>query len=156
VAIRIVDLNGRDVGPSVNRPEENASALRDGWYHTGDLAMLDANGYVFIIDRIKDVIISGGYNIAPKEVEDVLISHPLVLEAAVIGVPEAALGEVVTAHVVLKQGASCSADELLGFCRERLAAYKLPRSVVFRDQLPKTPSGKLKRYELREAADRRG
>jgi long-chain acyl-CoA synthetase len=167
-AIRVVDDEGRDCPPGVrgemlvrgpnvmwgyqNKPEATQQALKDGWYHTGDLACLDENGYVFVLDRLKDVIISGGYNIAPKEVEDVILAHPAVLEVAVVGVPDDARGEVPKAFVVLKEGQQVTAEELLNACRESLAAYKLPREIEFCSSLPQTSSGKIKRFELRERA----
>jgi long-chain acyl-CoA synthetase len=142
-------------GPQVmkgywNKPEETALVLRDGWLYTGDVARKDADGYYYIVDRKKDMIIAGGYNIYPREVEEVLWEHPKILEAAVIGVPDAYRGETVKAFVVLQSGASATAEEIVAFCRERLAAYKVPRLVVFRESLPKSGVGKYLRRALRE------
>lgn len=165
-SIRIVDRDGRDVPPGergellargphvtvtgyINRPEETAKTLADGWWHSGDVAVMDENGFVFIVDRIKDLIISGGYNIAPKEIEDVLYSHPAVMDVAVIGVAHDVRGEVPKAYVTLKAGASATQEELLQHCQERLARYKLPTFIEFRQEIPKTSSGKVKRFELR-------
>ncbi|MFT7646529.1 MAG: long-chain acyl-CoA synthetase [Candidatus Poriferisodalaceae bacterium] len=168
--IRVVDPDGNDVppgergelvvrGPNVmshylNKAEQTASALADGWYHSGDIAELDTDGYVFVVDRLKDLIISGGYNIAPKEIEDVVLSHPAVLDVAVIGLPDEKRGETPKAFVVLKPGKALDSDGLLAHCRENLAAYKLPREIEFVDELPKTSSGKVKRYVLREQSGR--
>ncbi len=141
-------------GPQVmkgywNKPEETALVLRDGWLHTGDIAKKDADGYFYIVDRKKDMIIAGGYNIYPREVEEVLFECPKIEEAAVIGVPDAYRGETVKAFVVLKAGVTATAEEIIAFCRERMAAYKAPRQVVFRDSLPKSGVGKYLRRELR-------
>ena len=142
-------------GPQVmqgywNRPDETAQVLRDGWLHTGDLAIADEDGYFRIVERKKDLIIAGGYNIYPREVEDVLYSHPKIQEAAVVGAPSAYRGETVRAVIVLKDGESATAGEIEAFCREYLAAYKIPRIVEFRDSLPKSLVGKVLRRELRE------
>jgi long-chain acyl-CoA synthetase len=165
---RIVDLDNseREVavgevgeiairGPQVmkgywNKPEETALVLRDGWLYTGDVARKDEDGYFYIVDRKKDMIIAGGYNIYPREVEEVLWEHPKILEAAVIGVPDDYRGETVKAFVVLQPGTSATADEIVAFCRECLAAYKVPRLVVFRESLPKSGVGKYLRRALRE------
>jgi long-chain acyl-CoA synthetase len=141
-------------GPQVmkgywNKPEETALVLRDGWLYTGDIAKKDADGYFYIVDRKKDMIIAGGYNIYPREVEEVLFECPKIQEAAVIGVPDEYRGETVKAFVVLKPGVSATAEEIIAFCRERLAGYKAPRQVVFRDSLPKSGVGKYLRRELR-------
>jgi long-chain acyl-CoA synthetase len=141
-------------GPQVmkgywNQPEETALVLHDGWLYTGDLARKDTDGYYYIVDRKKDIIIAGGYNIYPREVEEVLWEFPKILEAAVIGVPDSYRGETVKAFVVLQPGTSATADEIIAFCRERLAAYKVPRQVVFRDSLPKSGVGKYLRRALR-------
>jgi long-chain acyl-CoA synthetase len=141
-------------GPQVmkgywNKPEETALVLHDGWLYTGDIARKDADGYYYIVDRKKDMIIAGGYNIYPREVEEVLWEFPKILEAAVIGVPDSYRGETVKAFVVLQPGTSATADEIIAFCRERLAAYKVPRLVVFRDSLPKSGVGKYLRRALR-------
>ncbi|HKP18927.1 MAG TPA: long-chain-fatty-acid--CoA ligase [Gaiellaceae bacterium] len=131
-------------------PELTAEVLVDGWVHTGDMAHVDEQGYVYIVDRKKDMIISGGENVFPREVEDVLYAHPAVLEAAVIGVPDATWGESPRAIVVCRAEAEVAQQELIDFCRDRLAHYKCPRSVEFRDELPKTPSGKVLKRALRE------
>ncbi len=140
-------------GPQVmkgywNRPDETRYALRNGWLYTGDIAVMDADGYFRIVDRKKDMIIAGGYNIYPRDVEEVLYQHPQILEAAVAGVPDAYRGETVKAYVVLKPGQTATADDIIAFCRERLAAYKVPKLVEFRDTLPKTMIGKILRRQL--------
>jgi len=117
--------------------------LRDGWLLTGDLARVDEDGYFFIVDRKKEMIIRGGFNVYPREVEEVLYEHPAVLEAAVIGVPDEAMGEEVAAAVVLRPGHEASGDEIRGFVKDRMAAYKYPRHVLFMDELPKGPTGKI-------------
>jgi long-chain acyl-CoA synthetase len=142
-------------GPQVmggywNRPEESAAVLRDGWLLTGDMAVMDEEGYFAIVDRKKDMIIAGGYNVCPREVEEVLYEHPKVLEVAVAGVPDAYRGEVVKAFVVLRQGEQATGDEIREFAKARLAAYKVPRAVEFRDDLPKTLIGKVLRRALVE------
>jgi long-chain acyl-CoA synthetase len=144
-------------GPQVmkgywNKPEETALVLRDGWLYTGDVAKKDEDGYFYIVDRKKDMIIAGGYNIYPREVEEVLFECPKIKEAAVIGVPDSYRGETVKAFVVLKEDQAATkdtADEIIAFCRKRMASYKVPRLVVFRDSLPKSGVGKYLRRELR-------
>jgi long-chain acyl-CoA synthetase len=164
--LRIVDEQGRDVpvgkaGEIAARseramvgywrmPEATAFTIRDGWLHTGDVGRMDEDGYVYLVDRKKDMIISGGENIYSREVEDILHMHPAVAEAAVVGVPDEKWGESVKAVVVLKEGASTSEEEIIDFCKANLASYKKPRSVEFRDDLPKTASGKTKKVEIRE------
>ncbi len=141
-------------GPQVmkgyyNNPEETAKTIdKDGWLHTGDIAKMDKDGYFYIVDRKKDLIIAGGYNIVPREVEEVLFMHPKVMEAAVVGVPDAKRGETVKAFVVLKQGQSATVEELRGFCKENLAPYKVPSFIEFRTELPKTQVGKVLRRTL--------
>ena len=140
-------------GPQVmkgywNKPGETAKTIRDGWLHTGDIAIMDEDGYFRIVDRLKEMIISGGYNIYPREIEEVLYQHPAVLEAAAIGVPDSYRGESAKAFVVLKPGQTATADELIAFCKQNLAPYKVPRSIEFRDALPKTMIGKILRREL--------
>ena len=142
-------------GPQVmkgywNKPEETADALRDGWLYTGDIAKMDEDGFFYIVDRKKDMIIAGGFNVYPREVEEVLFEHPKIKEAAVIGVPDTYRGETVKAFVVPKDGAALTPDEIVAFCRERLAAYKVPRLIEFRDAIPKTGVGKYLRRALRE------
>ena len=148
-------------GPQVmkgyyNNPEETANAIdANGWLHTGDIATMDDDGYFFIVDRKKDLIIASGYNIVPREVEEVLFMHPKVMEAAVVGVPDAKRGETVKAFVVLKEGQSATVDEIRDFCKERLAPYKVPSLVEFRSELPKTQIGKVLRRVLMEEEKRK-
>ena len=132
------------------QPEATAEAIRDGWFHTGDLAVWDAVGNVNIVDRKKDVIISGGENISSPEIEDALYQHPAVLECAVIGVPHPQWGETPKALVVLRSGQTATEAELIAFCREHLAHFKCPRSVEFIPELPRTATGKLQKFKLRE------
>ena len=164
--VRIVGDDGRDLpagevgeivtsGPMVvpgywNKPEETAHALPGGALHTGDVGYMDATGWFYIVDRKKDQINAGGYKVWPREVEDVLYQHEAVREAAVVGVPDAYRGETVKAYVSLRPGQTATAEELIGFCRQQMAAYKYPRQVEFLDELPKTVSGKLLRRELRD------
>ena len=123
-----------------NRDDANKEAItEDGWFRTGDMAKMDEDGYFFIVDRKKDLIIRGGYNVYPREIEEVLYEHPAIQEAAVIGVPHDELGEEVGAAVVLKQGESLEADELKSYVKEQVAAYKYPRKIWFVDELPKGP-----------------
>ena len=132
-----------------NKPEATAEAMTaDGWFRTGDLARVDADGYYFIVDRKKDLIIRGGYNVYPREIEEVLHEHPAVAEVAVIGIPHPELGEEIGAAVALKPGASATTDELRAFARDRVAAYKYPRYVWLVDTLPKGPTGKILRREV--------
>jgi fatty-acyl-CoA synthase len=131
------------------QPDATADALEGGWFHTGDGGSLDADGYLTISDRKKDVIISGGENVSSIEVEDRLFSHPAVAEVAVIGVPDDKWGETVKALVVLAAGESATEDELRAWCREALAGYKCPTSVEFRDELARTATGKLQKFKLR-------
>jgi long-chain acyl-CoA synthetase len=142
-------------GPQVmkgywNQPHETENVLRDGWLYTGDIGYMDERGYFYIVDRKKDMIIASGYNIYPREVEEVLYQHPKVREAVVVGVPDEYRGETVKAFVVLKQGEQCTAEELDQFMRSRLAAYKVPRIYEFRAELPKTAVGKILRRALLE------
>jgi long-chain acyl-CoA synthetase len=132
-----------------NNPEATAKAFAGGWFHTGDLRYVDEDGFLFIVDRIKDLIIRGGYNIYPREVEEVLYAHPAVAEAAVIGVPDPKWGEEVRAIVAVKPGQSVTEAELIEFVKERAAAYKYPRTIEFRDSLPKNATGKILKKELR-------
>ena len=132
-------------------PEETANSLREGWLHTGDIAFMDEDGYFRIGDRKKDMILgAGGYNIYPREIEDVLYEHPKVLEVAAAGIPVAGKGERVKVYVVLKEGETATEDEIIAFCRENLAPYKVPKFVEFRDGLPKTMVGKILRRVLVE------
>jgi len=132
------------------QPQATAAALQDGWFHTGDVATVDPNNYIQIVDRKKEIIVSGGENISSLEVEKVLSAHPAVYEAAVIPVPDAKWGEVPKAIVVLTPAAKATEEELLEFCRARLSHYKCPRSVEFLGSLPKTGTGKLLKRELRQ------
>ena len=162
--IRLVDLDGNDVAPGEegeimkhrgvidgywNRPDETANTIRDGWLHSGDIGIMDEQGWTYIVDRKKDIIICSGFNVWPREVEDVLYEHPAVREVAVVGVPDEYRGEAVKAFVSLKAGATVEPDELIAFAGERLSAYKRPREVDILPDLPKTVSGKILRRELR-------
>jgi long-chain acyl-CoA synthetase len=169
VQMRVVDGEDHEVpqgevgeivirGPNVmkgywQRPEATAEALRDGWFHTGDLARVDSGGYFYIVDRKKDLIIRGGYNIYPREIEEVLYEHPAVAEAAVIGLPHPALGEEVGAAVALKPGAVITAEELRDYVKGQVAAYKYPRHVWIMDALPKGPTGKIQKRDIVIPAD---
>jgi fatty-acyl-CoA synthase len=133
-------------------PEATTVAMRGGWFHTGDVGMLDDDGYLYIVDRLKDMIISGGENIASLEVERALYEHPDVVEAAVVGHPDERWGEVPAAYVAIRDGASLDGDELIVFCRGRLAGYKVPRHVRIVPALPRNPSGKVLKRELRAGA----
>jgi len=144
-------------GPQVmkgywNMPEETEKVLRDGWLHTGDIAKMDEDGYFYIVDRKKDMIIASGYNVYPREIEEVLFEHPDVSEAVAVGVPDEYRGESVAAFVVKRPGSNVTEEEILAFCKERLAPYKAPKSVEFRDELPKSTVGKLLRRVLAEEA----
>ena len=157
--IRIVDMMGNDlvrgeVGEIIvrseamtigywNLPEETAKTIKNGWLYTGDFGRFDEQGYVFIVDRKHDMIISGGKNIYPREIEEVIYTHKAVLETAVIGVPDEYWGESVKAFVVLKQGMKVTEDEIIDLCKKTIAGYKKPRSVEFVQQLPKSPTGKI-------------
>jgi long-chain acyl-CoA synthetase len=142
-------------GPQVmkgywEKPEETADTLKDGWLYTGDIGTMDDDGYFYIVDRKKDMIIAGGFNIYPREVDEVLYEHPKVQEAVTVGIPDEYRGETVKVYIVLKEGEEATEDEIIAYCRERLAAYKAPRSVEFRAELPKTMVGKILRRSLRE------
>jgi long-chain acyl-CoA synthetase len=130
------------------RPVETAEALRGGWFHTGDIGVMDDDGYVSIVDRKKDILIRGGTNVYPREIEEVLMTHPAVSLAAVIGVPDERLGEEIKAFIVLKPGASISGEELIAWCRDEIAAFKYPRYVEFRESLPIGPTGKVVKRQL--------
>jgi long-chain acyl-CoA synthetase len=166
--VRIVDpASGTDLGPGAageivvrgpmvvpgywNLPEESAHAVRGGWLHTGDVGKVTEDGWLFVVDRLKDMINAGGYKIFPRDVEDVLFQHPAVREASVVGVPDEYRGETVKAFVSLVAGASATPEEIIEFCRERMAAYKYPRAVEILTELPKTSSGKILRRALRGA-----
>ena len=132
------------------RPEANAESIKDGWFSTGDIAHRDTDGYYFIVDRKKDMIIRGGFNVYPREVEEVLYAHPAVAEAAVIGIKHESHGEEVKAVIALKPGQKATVEDIMAYCKEKLAAYKYPRFIEFRDSLPKTATGKILKRELRE------
>jgi long-chain acyl-CoA synthetase len=165
VEMRCVDAEGREApvgelgeivirGHNVmkgyyKRSDANAEAIKDGWFFTGDVAYQDEDGYFFIKDRVKDMIIRGGFNVYPREIEEVLYGHPAVAEAAVIGIHDPALGEEIKAVVAFKPGHIAAEQEIIDYCKERLAAYKYPRSVEMRDTLPKTATGKILKRELK-------
>jgi long-chain acyl-CoA synthetase len=132
-----------------NRPAETAQTLRNGWLYTGDIARMDEDGYFFLVDRKKDLIICGGYNVYPRDVEEVLYQNPKVQEACVLGVPDPYRGETVKAFVVLKEGQESGPEEIIEFCRRNLARYKVPARVEFRRELPKSQVGKILRQTLR-------
>ena len=132
------------------QPEETAKVIRDGWFHTGDMATVDEEGYIDIVDRKKDLIISGGENISSIEVEGVIYQHPAVLECAIIAMPDEQWGEIPLAAVVGKPGHQLTEAAVIEFCRERLAHFKAPKKVEFFDVLPRTATGKVKKNELRE------
>jgi len=141
-------------GPQVmkgywNKPEETANTLRDGWCYTGDIAVMDEDGYFYIVDRKKDMIISGGFNVYPRDIDEVFYEHPKVQEACAIGIPDPKRGENVKVFVVLKEGQTVTKDELIEFCTTRLATHKLPTEIEFRGELPKSTVGKILRKELR-------
>jgi long-chain acyl-CoA synthetase len=140
-------------GPQVmkgywNKPEATAETLKDGWLHTGDIARMDEDGYFYIIDRKKDMILAGGFNVYPRDIEEVLYEHPKVKEAVVAGIPDSYRGETVKAYIVLQPGTEVTEQEIIDFCRTKLAAFKVPRLVEFRDSLPRTIVGKVLRYQL--------
>jgi len=142
-------------GPQVmkgywNKPEENEKVIRNGWFYTGDIGRMDQRGMTFIVDRKKDLIIAGGYNIYPREVEEVLYEHPKVMEVAVAGVSDPYRGETVKAYIVLKADQTATDKEIADFCKERLAPYKVPKIIEFKTDLPKTMVGKILRRVLVE------
>ena len=164
--IKIVDDNDKELPPGEvgelcvrgdgvmkgywNKPEETAWSMRGGWQHTGDLCKIDEEGYLYYVDRKKDMIKSGGENVYSKEVEDALYTHPAVAEAAVIGVPDEKWGEAVKALVVLKKEEKAVPEELIAHCRKYIAGYKCPKSIEFLDRLSRTPLGKIDKPKLRE------
>jgi len=168
VQLKIIDEDGLHLpagawgeiciqGPNVmlgywNRPEDTTEAMRGGWFHSGDVGYLDDDGYLHIVDRTKDMINSAGFKIWPREVEEVLFSCPQIKECCVVGVPDPVKGEVARAFIVLKPAETISAQELDSFCRERLAAYKVPREYEFTTEIPKNSTGKILKRVLREAA----
>jgi len=142
-------------GPSVmkgywNNPEETARQLIDGWLYTGDVVVQDEDGFLFIVDRKKDMIIAGGFNIYPREVDEVLYRHPKVQDAVTVGIPDAYRGETVKAFVVPREGETISPEEIIAFCREKMAPYKIPREIEFMTALPQSPAGKILRRVLRD------
>jgi long-chain acyl-CoA synthetase len=165
IQIRIVDENGQslpsgEIGEICIKspanmsgywklPEETAKTIKNGWVHSGDAGYMDEDGYVYIHDRIKDMIVSGGENIYPAEVESAIYGHPAVADVAVIGVPDDKWGEAVKAVVVMVPEQQCTAEELIAYAKERIAAYKAPKSVDFTDALPRNPSGKILKKDLR-------
>jgi len=166
VAIRLFDSDKRDVKPGEvgeicvqakhlmigywQDPDATAAAVQGGWFHTGDLARCDADGYYWFAGRKKEIIIRGGSNISPQEVEAILYEHPAVAEAAVVGRPDDVWGEVVVAHIVLRQGHVLNEADLIAFAKERIADYKTPEAIVFHSELPKSATGKIQRRALRE------
>jgi acyl-CoA synthetase (AMP-forming)/AMP-acid ligase II len=166
VEVRIVDENGKDLQPGEvgevivrgyhimkgywNLPDATAEVLRDGWVHTGDLGYFDSEGYIFLVDRKRDVIISGAFNIYPKEIEDVIVTHPKVKEVAVIGVPDEKWGEAVKAVVVPKKGVEVTEQEIIDYCRDHMASFKKPKTVDVIEKLPRNPYGKILKTVLRE------
>ena len=146
-------------GPQVmkrywNMPAETELVIKDSWLYTGDIARIDEDGYFYIIDRKKDMIISEGFNIYPNEIDEVLLKHPKVFDVAAVGIPDRLRGEKVILYVVVKEGEVAGQEEILDFCRDNLAKYKVPKKVEFRKELPKTPVGKVLRKVLREEAMR--
>jgi long-chain acyl-CoA synthetase len=166
VDVRLVDIDGKDVaqgekgeliyrGPNVmkgyfNKPEANAEAIKDGWLYSGDVAIQDEDGFYFIVDRTKDMIIRGGLNVYPREVEEVMIQHEAVSLVAVIGIPDDKMGEEIKAFVVLKEGKSISEDDLKVWTKSKIAAYKYPRHIEFISALPMSATGKILKKELRK------
>src|SRR5258707_911713 len=168
VEVRLVDDEGNDVplgtegeiicrGENItigywHKPEATAEAIKGGWFHTGDIATVDADGYYAIVDRKKDMINAGGFKVWPREVEEVLFRHPAVKEAAVVPMPDAYSGERPMAFIALKDGQTATADDLIAYCKQHLATFKVPRQIEFRDDLPKLPTGKVLRRVLRDDA----
>jgi acyl-CoA synthetase (AMP-forming)/AMP-acid ligase II len=164
IDVRLVNDDGKEVavgqtgeivyrGPTVFKeyyrdPQTTAAAFADGWFHSGDLLRQDEEGYFFVVGRKKEIIISGGENISAGEIEEVLVTHPKIREAAVIGVPDEKWGEAVKAYVILKPGGALSEAEVIDFCKERMASYKKPREVSFVDAFPMTAGGKVQKFEL--------
>lgn len=164
--IKLVDFHDKEVRPGetgeivirspnimkgyFNQPEETETAMRNGWFHSGDVGRFDEEGYLYIVDRIKDIIITGGENVFPKEVEEVLYAHEAVNECAVVGWPHPEYGEAVTAFLTLKQGKTAEEETLIRYCKERLARYKVPKKINIVNELPKSPQGKILRRELRK------
>ena len=133
-----------------DNPEKTAAELKDGWFYTGDIATQDEDGYLYIVDRKKDMVIAGGYNIYPRDIDEVLYQHPKILDAVSVGIPHEYRGETIKAYVVLNKGETATEEEIVNFCKEKLAAYKVPKLVEFRDELPKSMVGKILRKVLRD------
>ena len=162
--LKIIGQDGKEVevgqvgeiiarGPQIMKgyfkdPEATTEKIKDGWYHTGDLGRLDEDGYLYIVGRADDMVISGGLNVYPSEVETVLLDHPKVQEAIAVGIPDAKRGQVIKAIVVLKPGEAATPREILSFCKKRLGSFKMPRQLEFKDSLPKSSSGKIVRRQL--------
>lgn len=165
VEIKILDDSGKEVSMGevgdihirseflmkgyLNRPEATAAVMKDGWFTTGDLAYCDETGYITIVDRKTDMIVKGGFNVYPAEIEEVLLAHPGIIEAAVIGVPDPVQGEEIKACIVLKDECTITAEKLAGYCRDKMARYKCPRYIQFYQQLPKSPTGRILKNKLR-------
>jgi long-chain acyl-CoA synthetase len=168
VEMKIVNLDGELVqpgevgeivvrGPNVmlgywNRPNETAQVIKNGWFHTGDIGRMDEDGYFYIVDRLKDMINVSGFKVYPAEVENVIYQHPAVAECAVYGVPDQVKGEIVKANILLKPGEAIAEEQIIAFCCERMATYKIPHTVEFIDSIPKNPTGKVLKRLLREEA----
>ncbi|MHB9097838.1 MAG: AMP-binding protein, partial [Syntrophales bacterium] len=166
VEVRIVDDQDQDVpvgevgellvkGPNVSSgyyklPEETAKTFRNGWLHTGDMAKMDKEGYLYIVERKKDLIIRGGFNIYPRDIEEILYQHPAIQDAVAIGVPAPVMGEEIKVYVVPKEGMTVSVEEILQYCQSHLAKYKWPKFIEFTKSLPRNPMGKILRKELRK------
>jgi long-chain acyl-CoA synthetase len=166
VHVRVVDENGTDVAPGTvgeiiaqsnsimaeywRRPHETKETIRDGWLHTGDMGFYDIKGFIYIVDRKKDMIVSGGENVYSREVEDVLYMHPAVAEAAVIGIPDPVWVERVHALIVLNKGTEATAEEIIDFCKKHIAHFKAPKGIEFMESLPKSPQGKILKKEIRQ------
>ncbi|MEZ4552091.1 MAG: AMP-binding protein, partial [Desulfobacterales bacterium] len=164
--IRLVDMEGKDVGPEEmgevlisgtnlmkgywKRPDATAAALKDGWLYSGDMAKMDADGFLYILDRKKDMIISGGENIYPAEIEDLLLGHPKIADAGVIGCPDDKWGEAVKAVIVLKDGEELTPEQLVEWCQGKIARFKIPKKVEITSEIPRTPTGKILKRVLRE------
>ena len=166
VGLRVVDSDDNDVpvgevGEVIiqslnnmkgywNRPEATAESIKDGWFYSGDIGYFDDEGFLYIHDRVKDMIVSGGENIYPAEVENALLSHPQIADAAVIGIPDDKWGESTKAFVVLSEGSSLNAKDVISYTKSKIASYKCPKTINFIDELPRNPSGKVLRRELRD------
>jgi long-chain acyl-CoA synthetase len=168
VEIKVLDPQDREVesgvwgeicikGPNImlgywNRPVETAEAIRNGWFHSGDIGYMDADGYIFLVDRVKDMINSAGFKIWPREVEEVLFEHPAIKECAVVGLADETKGEIPAVYLVLREGAALSVEEFDAYCRQKLATYKIPRRIEFVEALPKNATGKILKRVLRDQA----